>query len=325
MSISSDPPALDEHHVRVPDQLAKILGADTAHRNGITGRGVRIAVIDSGFFPHPFYENRGYKIQTIETDREPEPRKDLYGHGTAQLASLLALAPEAEIIAVKCLERDPTYAIERALEFSPQILSCAWGFNIDRPGRKSLPKEYRPMHAMLQSAIAQGICVVAAAGNGQFSFPGSMPEVISAGAVFYGPDHRFYPSDLSSRFESSIFPKRRVPDICGLAGNLPHGRLLLVPIPPDSKLARRQSARLRKNEGWAMLSGTSAATAMVSGAAALLLQQDSSLTPAQVRAVLIEGSTELSESGCRVMDIAKSVATLATPALTSDGRPDDLL
>ena len=122
--------------------------------------------------------------------------------------------------------------------------------------------------------------MIAAAGNGQYAFPGNMPEVISAGGVFYTPTGEFILSDVASRFKSSVFPGREVPDVCGLVGNLPYGRLLLVPVPPKARLAKRpafgmiaagepaalgDTARLK---GWAMFSGTSAAAAMIAGAAA---------------------------------------------------------
>jgi serine protease AprX len=297
---ASEPPKIREHHVTLPDGVAEILHATAAHRRGITGRGVRVAVIDSGFYPHPFYESRGYRIERVPTRKEREPAKDEYGHGTAQLASLFAIAPEAQVLAIKCLDRDPSTSLRKALSLKPDILACAWGFDIDRPGARALPEEYRPMHRLLRRAVRSGICVVAAAGNGQWAFPGSMPEVISAGGAYYTPEGTFEPSDVSSEFESSFFPGRRVPDLCGLVGNRPHGRLLLVPVPPRARLARRPAfatiaageARALSAPGWAMFSGTSAATAMIAGAAALLKQVAPALTPSEIRELLVASGQE---------------------------------
>jgi hypothetical protein len=303
------PLEIGEHHVRLPDQLARILGAHAAHERGITGKKIRVAVIDSGFYPHPFYDQKPYDIRRIATRKEPEPHVDVYGHGTAMLASLLTVAPEVEIHAIKCLDKDPSYAIRKALEVEPHILNCAWGFNIDQSRSRSLPQEFHKLHRLLQRVIDSGVCVVAAAGNGQRCFPGNMPEVISAGAVFYSPAGEFEPSDVSSRFVSKIFPDRQVPDICGIAGNRPHGRLLLVPVPPKAKLAKQNA--VQNVPGWAMFSGTSAATAMVSGAAALLLQQNSSLKPDDIRRVLVESAHTLPESGCRVMNLETALESIA--------------
>jgi subtilisin family serine protease len=310
-----DPPPLREHHVRLPDEAARILGAAAAHARGLTGSGIRVAVIDSGFYPHPFYLARGYNIRLVPTRAEPEPGVDEYGHGTAQLASLFAIAPAVEALAIKCLDRDPCPAIRRALELEPDVLSVAWGFNIDHPRARRLPAAYRRLYRLLDRAVAKGVCVVAAAGNGQRSFPGCMPQVISAGGVFYTPEGEFEPSDVSSRYESALFPSRQIPDVCGLVGNLPHGRLLLVPVPPRARLARRQSfglgtapsalgvERPLRIPGWAMFSGTSAATAMVSGAVALLRQARHGISPEEVKRVLLDTARALPESGCRVLDV----------------------
>jgi serine protease AprX len=311
----SEPPQITEHHVRLPAQLSKILRADVAHHRGLTGRGIRIAVIDSGFYPHPFYETHGYKITRVPTRKEPEPHIDDYGHGTAQLASLFSVAPDSEVLAIKCLDKDPCYSLRKAIALRPDILVCAWGFNIDRPGTKKLPLEYHPMHRLLLGAHERGICVIAAAGNGQYAFPGNMPEVISAGGVFYTSEGEFVPSDVASHFTSSVFPGRVVPDLCGLVGNLPYGRLLLVPVPPKARLAKRPAfSMIAAGEptdtavaGWAMFSGTSGAASMIAGAAALLLQQRPELSPQEVKQTLMASSRELSDTAFRVLDVGAAL------------------
>lgn len=320
--ISPNPPQILEHHVRLPDQVATLLNASSLHERGLTGKGIRVAMIDSGFFPHPFYSSRGYKIVHVPTRKERNPHVDEYGHGTAQLASLFSLAPDVEALAIKCMDRDPSYALKIALSLEPQVISCAWGFNIDHPDTPNLPSEYVKMRRLILKAIDKGICVVAAGGNGQRSFPGCMPEVIAAGGVYYGPDGRFEPSDVSSRFESTLYPGRRVPDICGLVGNRPHGRLLLVPVPPKAKLARRPSfatiaagGSSDVRRGWAMFSGTSAATAMVSGACAIMKQVRPGVTPAQAKRALIEGARTVASSDSeqdRLMDVEAALRIIAS-------------
>jgi len=316
----SEPPPLNEHHVRLPEQLSEILRAGIVHRQGLTGKGIRIAVIDSGFYPHPFYEAHGYKITRVPTRKEPEPHVDEYGHGTAQLASLFSVAPDAEVLAIKCLDKDPCYSLRKAIALRPDILVCAWGFNIDRPGTKKLPLEYHPMHRLLLSAHERGITVIAAAGNGQYAFPGNMPEVISAGGVYYTADKEFTPSDVASHFRSSIFPGRVVPDVCGLVGNLPYGRLLLVPVPPKARLAKRPAFSMiaagepvaTQVSGWAMFSGTSGAASMIAGAAALLLQERPELSPQEIKQTLIDSSREISDSGFRVLDVEAALEKLTS-------------
>jgi serine protease AprX len=312
--ISANPPLIQEHHVRLPDQAATILHAQHAHERGIRGQGARVAIIDSGFFPHPFFLERGYKITYVPTHKEPKPQTDQYGHGTAQLASFFSIAPEAEALVIKCMDRDPSAALKKAIGLRPDVLSCAWGFNIDHPGTDGVPSEFQNIERLLLQAIDMGIVVVAAAGNGQRSFPGSMPEVISAGGVYVAPNGNFEPSDVASDYESSIFPGRRVPDVCGLVGNLPHGRLLLVPVPPKARLAKKPgfgsiAAGMSQplSHGWAMFSGTSASTAMISGAAALLRQVRPGMTPAQTKRLLMETARLESVTGQKVLTVSQAV------------------
>ncbi len=304
-----------EHHLRVPDDLAHYLGATAAHRRGWTGEGIKIAVIDSGFWPHPFYASRNYQITRIPTVHEPEPEVDLYGHGTAQLASILSIAPNAEVIAIKCLNPDPCTALEIALHYSPHIINCAWGFDIDQDHPSgALPEEYWRLEKLIRQTSEAGITWVAAAGNGQYPFPANMPEVLSAGGAYLNPQGQFEISNLSSRFESQIYPGRTVPDLCGISGNLPHGRLLLVPVPPSSRLAKRKNWK-SPLRGWALFSGTSGATGMISGAVALLQQILPLASPLELKQLLIKTARLLPHSDCRVLDL--DAASIAAEKLAS--------
>ena len=307
-----------EHHLRVPEDLAFHLKAHAAHQRGWTGKGIKIAVIDSGFWRHPFYESRGYRINRIPTIHEPDPETDLYGHGTAQLASILSIAPEAELIAIKCLSPDPCSALETALSYSPHIMNCAWGFDIDQEHSSGrLPEEYWRLEKLIRQTSELGITWVAAAGNGQYPFPANMPEVLSAGGAYLNPQGEFEISNLASRFESQIYPGRTVPDLCGISGNLPHGRLLLVPVPPSSRLAKRKNWK-SPFRGWALFSGTSAATGMISGAAAILQQILPQASPLLIKQVLIETARTLPNTDCRVLDLdaaSNAAEKLASPLI----------
>lgn len=307
---SAEPPSIAEHHVKLPEGLAELLRARALHEEGIDGQGVRVAVIDSGFYPHPFYVSRGYRIEFIRTRREPRPETDEYGHGTAQLASLFCVAPAATALAIKCRSPDPSDALRKAISLKPEVISCAWGFNIDKPGKRYVPRDLRPIQRLILQAVDQGICVTAAAGNGQYSFPGCMPEVLCAGGVYYSPRGGFEPSDASSHYESSLFPGRRVPDVCGPVGNRPHGRLLVVPVPPEARLARRPGFARLLTPGWAMFSGTSATTAMAAGAAALLIQSCPGITPEELKRALVESGRTEPHTGQRILTLDAAVEWL---------------
>src|SRR5437763_16764923 len=74
-----------------------------------TGRGVKVAVIDSGIDPHhPAVAGsvNGY-VSISEGPQglvyDTEPHEDVFGHGTACAGIIRALAPECEIYSVRVL------------------------------------------------------------------------------------------------------------------------------------------------------------------------------------------------------------------------------
>ena len=56
------PPSVGRFHLRVPDDVATILGASEAHRRGERGAGVTVAMVDSGWFRHPFFAAHRYEV-----------------------------------------------------------------------------------------------------------------------------------------------------------------------------------------------------------------------------------------------------------------------
>src|SRR5690606_37800851 len=46
----------------VPDEVALLLRATRIHRTGTTGRGVVVAMIDTGHYRHPFFNEHGYRL-----------------------------------------------------------------------------------------------------------------------------------------------------------------------------------------------------------------------------------------------------------------------
>ena len=63
------PPRVAYHHLRVPDDVATVLRADLVHKEGVTGKGVLVAMPDTGFYKHPFYAWHGYHYnRTLSPD-----------------------------------------------------------------------------------------------------------------------------------------------------------------------------------------------------------------------------------------------------------------
>src|SRR5918997_4119559 len=52
---SASPPSPAYWHLDVPEGVSRGIGADEAHGAGITGRGVRVVMVDTGWYRHPFF------------------------------------------------------------------------------------------------------------------------------------------------------------------------------------------------------------------------------------------------------------------------------
>jgi subtilase family protein len=293
------PPQVRYHHLRVPGDLTWLLNVDLVHREGTTGKGVRVVMIDSGFAHgrHPYFGERGYRATTVLAPGATAIDADGNGHGTGESANLLAVAPDVTFFGIKLdNESDPSAGatilegLQQSLQFDPQVISVSLGYDLcDRSTNKqfaSLPNSLKALEAEIQAVVARGVVVVFSAGNGHISFPGMMRDVISAGGVFVAADGRMIASDYASAFDSRIYPGRHVPDVCGLVGMMDNGAAyLMLPVPVGCELDRLQDTT-RGDVGWGVFSGTSAAAPQLAGVCALLLSKNSGLSPSDIKSVL---------------------------------------
>ncbi len=298
------PPRVDYHHLRVAGDLNWLLNVDKVHRQGTTGRGVRVAMIDSGFAhkSHPHFGRRGYRTTTVLAPGATDVDKDGSSHGTGESANLLAVAPDVEFIGVKLdNERGGKGAsvhegFLEAIQHNPHVISVSIGFDMcpsDLSGRRTsnqhlteLPNSLKALEAEIQAAVADGTVVVFSAGNGHVAFPGMMPDVISAGGAFVDDKGALKASDYASGFVSKIYAGRVVPDFCGLVGMQPHADYIMLPVQAKSRQDGRGHDKTADDDGWGVFSGTSAAAPQIAGICALLLQKSPGLSPADVKSVL---------------------------------------
>ncbi len=265
----------DKFRLRVPVDVAQIMGASSVHRMGLTGNGVKVAMPDSGFYHHPYFIEQGYNFLSVTAPDALDHTTDSSGHGTGECANLFATAPEVNFIGVKM--NNPTLAFKTAVDFMPDIMTNSWGYSVDMPGT-SMPNWLRPLYLAVLDAVSKGITVCFSAGNGHFAFPGSIPEVISVGGVHVDGDLNYTVSDYTSGFSSTWFPGRETPDISGLCGMRPTADYIVLPV--------EDGASLEKEDGWGAFSGTSASSPMVAGVCALLKQADQELSPENIKNLL---------------------------------------
>jgi len=303
------PPLTSKPYLQVPTDLAMELRATLAHGQGITGKGVKVAVVDSGCYTqHPFFQHHSYHLQAVLGPGSANPEEDENGHGTGVVANLLAIAPEVDLtlvkadvaLASKSRNINSTAAFRAAVALKPDVISCSWGSDLRSP--YYLSSFHRVLASAIADAVNQGILVVCAAGNGQWGFPSQHPDVIAVGGVFKHLEGslkgRLEASNYASSFISAIYPDRRVPDVCGLVGQLPSAAYIMLPVSPGSEIDQLRALtgdETETTDGWAAFSGTSSAAPQVAGGCALLRQAAPGLGPFELRQVLEETARDIGE------------------------------
>ena len=320
-------------------QVAKNIGADEAWKDGYTGAGIDVAVIDSGVAPRPEFQGRLVNGADLSFGSGDVPDGfDQFGHGT-HMAGIIAgrdaavssdpetirrsakrnfvgIAPGARIVNVKVAAPDG------AVDVSQVIAGINWvvthrasdGLNI-RVLNLSFGTDgiqgYQidPLTYAVENAWRNGIVVVVSAGNDGYGSsslnnPAYDPFILAVGASDTngtpGKSDDFI-ADFSSRGD-----RKRRPDV------LAPGRSIVSLRAPGS-LVDEIFPGARVNENLFRGSGTSQAAAVVSGAVALLLDEYPNLTPDQVKAALVATGLklktrkgELLERGMKSIDVHKA-------------------
>jgi len=277
----------------------------------IQGQGVTVAVVDSGVADHMDFKDASgaSRVLThVSFATGSELPDDFYGHGT-HIAGLIAgngalsgneymgIAPQANLVDVKVLDdmgRGFTSQVVDGLEW---IFENAAQYNI-RVVNLSLnsaeAESYRTnaLSAALELLWFKGITVVVAAGNNAGSQPGILyppandPYLITVGAADTH-DTASLSDDILASFSSFGVTTEGYsrPDLVAPGTNMTS---LLA---SDSNLVIEHPDKVvQDNQGnnFFQMSGTSVASPLVAGAAALLLQAEPELTPDQVKARLID-------------------------------------
>jgi subtilisin family serine protease len=324
------PPAVQKYHLRVPDEVAQLLGAAVPHRDGYDGSGVTVPMVDSGHYRHPFFLAHGYEIeQTVTLVRGTNPAKDPVGHGTGESANIFAVAPGATLRPYRASNDEGRMvasmaAFMRAKADRPDVLTNSWGGDGRYPPPGPLSLWGRIWAREIIDAVQRGIVVIFSAGNSSFALEPQTPGVLAAGGVYVDEALDLYASNYASGYASPWFRNRTVPTVCGLVGLLPRAQYLMLPVSPRCDIDVEEAQPdlgdtpdgTGQDDGWALFSGTSAAAPQLAGVAAMLLGAKNDLTPPQVIEAMSTTAIDVRAGRChpRFDNPAQPGADLATGA-----------
>ena len=274
--------------------------------SGVTGKGVTVAVLDTGIYDHPDLSGRitGFKDFV---KRRTTPYDD-NGHGThvagdvaanGSLSELRFRGPacEANLVGVKVLDKNGSGQLSTVIEGiqwcieNMEILGIRV-LNISLGSATTESYLDDPACQAVEKAWQAGIVVCVAAGNDgpqpkTISSPGNDPLVITVGAL---DDNNTVPmeDDQVAGFSS------RGPTVDGLVKPdvLAPGVNIISLRAPGSQLDK-ENRDSRVGSWYTALSGTSMATPVCSGVAAQLLQLEGRLTPDEIKKRLTEEARTL--------------------------------
>ena len=263
-----------EWHVDRIDQ--RDLPLDGDYNPQYTGRGVDIYIIDSGIrynhteFLTPCGVTRASYGEFDPVEESEEDGADLHGHGThvAALAAgkTVGAAREANVYSVKvfgisgsCSTSRVVKAIEHVVDRAEMstnrvIMSMSLGGPVSWG-----------MNECVRIANEKGIVPVVSAGNNGFDACNKSPASAEYATTVGG-----------TRIDDSLY------------SNTNYGECVDIFAPGEDVL----SASYSSDTGFVFMNGTSMATPIVSGVVAMLLEEDPSLTPQQVKDKLIMQSTK---------------------------------
>ncbi|MDQ3757261.1 MAG: S8 family serine peptidase [Actinomycetota bacterium] len=267
--------------------------ASKAWGQGTTGKGITVAVIDTGVDTSG--DLAGRVIGAADFSGENQPYVDSYGHGTF-VAGLIAgtgagsngavkgVAPDANIFSVKIAGKDGSTDIFRllaALEFVA-IHKDAFGIrvlNLSLGSDSTQSYKVDPLNFAVQRVWNSGIVVVASAGNGgRILKPADDPLVVTVGSI----DDKTTVSRVDDAIASFSGVGPTLSDGLAKPDVVTSGRSVVSSRSPNSTIATNfPNAAI--GDRYFKGSGTSASSAIAAGAAALVIQKSWNLSPNQVK------------------------------------------
>jgi serine protease AprX len=286
-------------------------GAQAWWNAGYTGKGVDVALIDSGVAPVAGLNSTGKVVNGPDLSLDSQSAGlrylDAFGHGTfmggliaADDPSYRGMAPDARLVSVKVGAADGAVDVSQVIAAIDWVIQHAHDpglnirvINLSYGTNSAQDPALDPLAYAAEQAWKRGILVVAAGGNYGFQTqhnakaladPADDPSLLAVGSVDTNGTSKTSDDAIPS---FSPWPKRGATRGVDLVSPGTHLVGLRVPgsyidvTHPEGYLSDRYFRG----------SGTSESAAIVSGAAALVLQKYPDATPDQVKQLLMGSAT----------------------------------
>jgi len=306
----------------------KVVKCESAKKQNLTGKGISIAVLDTGISPvKDFTEPENRLIAFKDFVNEKSTPYDDNGHGThvAGIACgnginsnglYCGIAYESNLIGVKILDKEGKGKTSKVLAGIQWIVDNQKKYNIrianlsiGSPGNTSLD----PLVKAVNAAWDCGIVMTIAAGNNgprnsSITSPGISKKAITVGSsddsesvTIWGSSQKNF-SGRGPTLECIIKP-----DIVAPGANI------VSCLSPSAYIDSSNTEGIKiVDKYYLQLSGTSMSTPIVTGAIALLLQKYPELTPNGVKYMLRYSTTDLgypkNQQGWGLLDIEKLIS-----------------
>ena len=291
-----------------------VIQADRAWATGVTGAGVRVAVLDTGiWYHHPdLIPNIDFAASASFVPGSPDFLDD-NGHGT-HVAGIIAaanngwgvvgVAPNAELIGVKVLSSDGTGHISwiisgiiHAVNQRADIINLSVGSYLKKNGNypyytaSEAATLRRTVRKVIDWATSQGVLVVNSAGNAGLNMDQS-GNIISI------------PTEIGNGVIISATGPCQLRDFDTITSYTNYGSSLVWMAAPGGDFRYYpysgwwyDMVLSTSIDGWMWSSGTSAAASMVSGVAALVLEKYGPMSPGELKRILRDSADDLGDPG----------------------------
>lgn len=284
-------------------RVRKQLGLNERLTEQYSGKNITVAVLDTGIVKHPDFDHRVVAFKDFVNHHHDNKVYDDSGHGTHVVGCLAGsglvsagrykgIAPKCNLVIGKVLDQHGDGMVQNMIQglqwilsqkelFSIRIVNISVG--VGNIQDKELEKELKRTIELLWK---ENILVIAAAGNGgpspmSLSPIAQLNECIAVGCHDGDYQSKHLCEQYSARGPSCVNLKK--PDIVAPGTDI-------LSCNKDYRIGKRGylQAYIRK-------SGTSMATPLVSGAAALLFQKYPSLTNEEAKIRILNSTLDLGE------------------------------